>query len=719
MIPIILLVVAGGALVAVHKRRQKTRLRKKQQHQPVRSGEGVSQQSRATNPPVNIKRLLRDTVDALLFTDRQQLQAAMDPVSQKDREQQRQKGRRHMLLSLGAVGVASLASFYPMLTPVAVLAVLYLMRETFKLVWKDFKNGRYLSLYLIGTVVTLGLIATGHLILAAIVGLMEGFFARIINKLEDSSQGRLVNVFSSHPEKVWVVLQDGGELPVSFHDLQVGDQVRVNAGEVMPVDGRIMEGFGQVDQHILTGESQPVDKEVGDKVFASTLLLSGRLTVEVLTAGEHTVAAKISQVLNETQSYKDTVILRGRKIADNFIPVKLGIAAATVLLLGPNAGLAVMFADLGGGLGISGSMSVTTYLQILARQQILVKDGRVFESLQAVDTVVFDKTGTLTQEQPTLGSIHAVGEFTEREVLRLAAAAEYRQPHPVARAILARAEAEQLDLPALEETSYEVGYGIKVGVEGQIVRVGSARFLQREDIALPGSISAIRQQAEADSHSLIYVAVDDQLVGLLEMEPTIRPEAREMVQVLKQRGMDVYIISGDHEAPTRSLARKLGVEHYFAETLPENKADLVQQLRDEGRFVCFVGDGINDAIALKAAQVSVSLKGASTAATDTAQIIFMDGTLKNLLPLFELVDEFEDIMRRNKVVAFAPGIMTIGGVYFLHFGVVTSMLILYSSILGELVNIFWPLAKHQEQLPEPSQEDEGETRDIEKPLEDS
>jgi heavy metal translocating P-type ATPase len=718
MILIIPLVVAGGALVAIHKRRQKTRLRKKQQHQPVRSGEGVSQQSCATNPPVNIKRLLRDTVDALLFTGKQQLQATMAPVSQRVREQQRQKGRRQMQLSLGAVGVASLASFYPMLTPVAMLAVLYLMQDTFKLVWKDFKNGRYLSLYLIGTVLTLGLIAIGHLILAAFVGLMEGFFARIINQLEVSSQRRLVNVFSSHPEHVWVV-QDGGELQVSFHELQVGNQVRVNAGEVMPVDGRIMEGFGQVDQHILTGESQPVDKEVGDKVFASTLLLSGRLTVEVLTAGEHTVAAKISQVLNETQSYKDTVILRGRKIADNFIPVKLGIAAATVPLLGPNAGLAVMFADLGGGLGISGAMSVMTYLQILARQQILVKDGRVFESLQAVDTVVFDKTGTLTQEQPTLGSIHAFGEFTEREVLRLAAASEYRQPHPVARAILARAEAEQLDLPALEETSYEVGYGIKVGVEGQIVRVGSARFLQREDIALPGSISAIQQQAEADSHSLIYIAVNDQLVGLLEMEPTIRPEAREMMQVLKQRGMDVYIISGDHEAPTRSMARKLGVEHYFAETLPENKALLVQQLQNEGRFVCFVGDGINDAIALKAAQVSISLKGASTAATDTAQIIFMDGTLKNLLPLFDLVDEFEDTMRRNKVVAFAPGIMTIGGVFFLHFGVVTSMLILYSSILGELVNVFWPLAKHQEQLPSPSPEDEGETRDIEKPFKDS
>jgi heavy metal translocating P-type ATPase len=680
---------------SLYKRRQRSGWRQKQQSQRLNS-----------RPSVNVKRLVRDTVTALLSTDRQQLQMDMDSVSQQLREQQRLEERKRMQLSLGAMAVALLASLYPVLTPAAVIAVLYLLRETFKLVWKDFKRSHYLSFYLIGIIMTLGMIATGHLILAAFAGFMEGFFARIINQLEESSQGRLINVFSAHPEQVWVV-RDEVELQVHFHDLQVGDQVRVNAGEVVPVDGRIVAGLGLVDQHILTGESQPVDKESGDEVFASTLLLSGCLTIEVMTAGEHTVAAKISQVLNETQSYKDTMILRGRKIADDFIPVKLGLAAATVPLLGPNAGLAVMWADLGGGLSISGPMSVMIYLQILAQQQILIKDGRVFESLRAVNTMVFDKTGTLTQEQPTLGTIHAAGGFAEREVLRLAAAAEYRQPHPVARAILARAEAEQLELPVLEETSYEVGYGIKVRLEGQTVRVGSARFLQREGIELPESISLIQQQAEAASHSLIYVGVDDQLAGILEMQPTIRLEAGEMVQALKQRGLDVYIISGDHEAPTRHMAEKLGVEHYFAETLPENKADLIKQLRDEGRFVCFVGDGINDAIALKTAQVSISLKGASTAATDTAQIIFMDGTLKNLLPLFELVDEFEDTMRRNKAVAFAPGIFTISGVFFLHFGVATSMLILYLSIFGELLNIFWPLAKHQEQLPGPPREDDG------------
>lgn len=709
MIPIVPLVVASSTLVALHKIRQRKRasLRKKWLHPSKyqsKTKQAIPQQQVGLHQTVNIKRLLGDIKAALSPTTRQQLQMSLDPVTQQDREQQQLESKKTMRLSLGAIGSALLATSYPIFTPITIVAVFYLLREPFKLVWKDFKNGHYLSLYLIGLIMILGMLATGHLILATVAGFMEGFFARIINQLEDSSQERLVNVFSAHPEQVWVI-KDDVEIQVDFHDLQIGDHIRVNAGEVIPVDGKIVKGLGQVDQHILTGESQPANKESGDEVFASTLLLSGRLTVEVTIMGKDTIASKISQTLNETKSYKDTVILRGRKIADQFIPVKLGLAAATVPLLGPNAGIAIMWADLGGGLGISGSMSVMTYLQILAQQQILIKDGRVFESLQSVDTVIFDKTGTLTQEEPTLGKLHATNDFTEREVLRLAAAAEFRQPHPIARAILARAEEEGLDLPILEESSYEVGYGIKVTIEGRMIRVGSSRFLQREGIELPKSIMPIQQQAETVSHSLIYVGIDDQLAGILEMQPTIRPEAKEMIQALKQRGLDIYIISGDHQSPTRHMAKELGIDHYFAEILPEHKANLVQQLRDEGRFVCFVGDGINDAIALKTAQVSISLKGASTAATDTAQIIFMDGTLKNLLPLFEMVDEFEGTMQRNKVVAFAPGILTISGVFFLHFGIATSMLILYSSIFGELLNIFWPLAKHQEQLPDVLWED--------------
>jgi P-type E1-E2 ATPase len=206
----------------------------------------------------------------------------------------------------------------------------------------------------------------------------------------------------------------------------------------------------------------------------------------------------------------------------------------------------------------------------------------------------------------------------------------------------------------------------------------------------------IQQQAEEQGYSLIYVSVEQHLAGILEIHSTIRPEAAHIIHKLKQRGFSLCIISGDHEQPTRNLANQLGIDRYFAETLPENKADLVKQLRDEGKFVCFIGDGINDAIALKSAQISISLKGASTAATDTAQIILMDGTLKHLENLFQLSDEFEDTMHTNFLTTIVPGVICIGGVYFLHFGLAASVTTYYLGSGVGLTNSLLPLVNHQE-----------------------
>jgi Cu2+-exporting ATPase len=543
----------------------------------------------------------------------------------------------------------------------------------------------------------IGMIATGHLVLAAFSGVLGGFLMKIVKKAEESSEKQLINVFSGHPSRVWIE-KEGIEIQVDFNTLQKGDHVIVNAGEIIPVDA-IHSGLANVDQHILTGESQPVEREVGDKVFASTLLLSGRIAILVETTGEETVAAGIGRVLNNTQNYKDNLMARGQKIADRFLPVEFGLTATTLAVLGPTSALAVMWSGLGANMAVLGPLSVLNYLQILSRHGILVKDGRVLELLRQVDTVVFDKTGTLTLEQPTVGKIHCLGDYDENTLLGYAAAAEYRQPHPIAKAIVDKATSKNLELPDLDEANYEVGYGIKVTIDGQLILVGSGRFMTSEGIELPEVAQDIQAQAEAEGFSLIYVGINQQLGGILEMHPSIRPEAVEIIQHLKKRGMKLYIISGDHEHPTRRMAETLGIDHYFAEVLPENKAKLVKQLCEEGQFVCFIGDGINDAIALKSAQVSISLKGASTAATDTAQIIFMDGTLNHLEQLFHLADEFENTMHTSFLSTIVPGVNCIGGVYFLHFGIAMGMGLYYVGSAVGLSNTLWPLVKHQEDKP--------------------
>ena len=280
---------------------------------------------------------------------------------------------------------------------------------------------------------------------------------------------------------------------------------------------------------------------------------------------------------------------------------------------------------------MAGPISVLNFLQMTSQEGILIKDGRALELLSEVDTIVFDKTGTLTEEQPHVGAIYTCHSINENELLTYAAAAEYKQTHPIARAIQQEALNRELRLPEIEKTTYEIGYGLKVRLNEKVVLVGSKRFMEMSEITIPSEINAIQQQCNEHGYSLVYVALDGQLAGAIELHATIRPEAKHIISELRQRGFEIYIISGDHEKPTKKLAQEVGIEHYFAETLHENKATLIEALQKEGKAVCFVGDGINDSIALKKANVSVSLRGASTIATDTAQIVLMNENLTQLV----------------------------------------------------------------------------------------
>jgi len=620
--------------------------------------------------------------------------------------------------------------WYPPLQLLSAAGVFYFFSPIFQNVFQDLKKRR-ITTDLLDSIIITGMIMMGYFFVATVFTLTALLTLKLRLQTENHSRQQLTNVFGQQPQSVWLK-RDGVEVEVPLEKVHKGDIVVVNAGEHIPVDGSITEGLATIDQHSLTGESQPVEKEVGDKVFAATLVLAGQLFIRVENAGQETITAKIGQILQNTQDFKETLRLRGQQISDSFVGPTLLTSGLFIPLLGPTAALTVLFSALGYNMKLFGPMSVLNFLHIMAKNGILIKDGRSMEMLQQVDTLVFDKTGTLTLEQPQVSHLYPIEPLNEETLLTYAAAAEYRQKHPIARAIIVAAEQRGLNLPTIDDAAYQVnaisyratikdcpyeksrfvgaipcgcprylmalayqvGYGIQVKLGETLVRVGSARFMQQEGISLPKEVESLPTQCEAQGHSLVYVALNDQLGGVLELQPAIRPEAKEIINYLKEKGISLYIISGDHEQPTRQLAQELGIEHYFAETLPEQKADLIAELRAKGKFVGFVGDGINDAIALKQANVSISLRGASTAATDTAQIILMDGNLNKLKPLFEIAQAFESNMRTNYWLAIVPGVTCLGGLFFFHLGVVGGMATYYTGKVVGLGNTMLPLLKH-------------------------
>jgi Cu2+-exporting ATPase len=449
---------------------------------------------------------------------------------------------------------------------------------------------------------------------------------------------------------------------------------------------------------MLTGESQPIEKEIGHNALAATLVLGGRIYIEVEKAGTATVASQIGKIMDNTIDYRTVLETRHKVLANKTVLPTLGLSALALSLLGPVSAIAVTSANFSEVLRVVAPMGMLNYLRLATQGGILIKDGRALELLKQVDTIVFDKTGTLTLDQPHVETIFCRAGFTADTLLKYAATAEYRQTHPIAKAILIEAENRQLELWSVDAAKYEVGYGLKVQINQQTVRVGSQRFMELEQIITPAELTAALAEVDTDGASLIYVAVDDILAGVIELRATIRPEAKAVIQDLKAQGMSLYIISGDHAGPTQKLADSLGIDNFFAEVLPEDKANLVKQLQTEGRFVCFVGDGINDAIALKQANVSVSLRGASTIATDTAQIVLMNQNLTQLTEAFELASGFNENSRNTLMTTFVPGIVCVGGIFFLHFGIYSSILLYNASLAAGITNSMWPWLRQSKQL---------------------
>ncbi|MEZ4734803.1 MAG: heavy metal translocating P-type ATPase [Caldilineaceae bacterium] len=593
-------------------------------------------------------------------------------------------------LGLAAVGAVVAPVFY---LP-SVLCILYTTRSVFTDTYRAVVKERLIDYRIVMAFSIVAALAGGFILPAAFGALFAVVNMYLVAITEQRAKRSVADLFGGQIRTVWLLI-DGVEVESPFEAVQVGDIVVVHAGQMIPVDGRITAGMAAVDQHMLTGESQPVEKGVGDNVFASTVVLSGRVCITVETAGDATVAGQITEMLSQTNDFKQTLVSRTDRWLNRIAVPMLGLSALALPLAGVEGAVAMLWHYPGFRMMLFGPISMLSYLQVAAQRGILVKDGRALEVLPEIDTVVFDKTGTLTLEQPTVSRVHCYNGVTEPKLLRYAAAAEAKQSHPVARAILQAAAEQELTLPSLEDAEYKVGFGLKTQIEGRIIHIGSVRFMAMEGFAIPPAVAAQQAACHAEGHSLVLVALDGEVVGAIELQPTIRPEARAMINVLHERGIETAIISGDNDAPTRRLAADLGIDRYFAEVLPEDKANLVRQLQEEGHKVCFVGDGINDSIALKTADVAVSLRGATTIATDMAEIVFMNGTLGQLPELFALADEFAANMRVNLIASMAPGIVGIAGTLLFGWGMAICVLLMQSSTPVGIYNAVKPLLDEQ------------------------
>jgi Cu+-exporting ATPase len=456
------------------------------------------------------------------------------------------------------------------------------------------------------------------------------------------------------------VARDGGEVEVPLGQVVRGDRVRVRPGETVPVDGNVVEGESSVDEAMLTGESVPVDKRPGDRVTGATLNGDGTLLVEAQRLGSESALDGIVRMVREAQGSKAGVQRLADRISSWFVPAVLVVALLTVVGWGVLGGsweegvlnaAAVLIIACPCALGLATPMAVAVATGRGAREGLLVRDASAFERMDGLDTVVFDKTGTLTEGKPTVTDVYVPSgkEADRQRLLRLAAAAESGSEHPIARALLPyRDDARVTEFQAVR------GAGVKARVDGQIVLVGTAKFLKDSGVD-PSRLDDAAVVWEGQAKTVLRVAVGGIALGAIALADTLKPYAREVVDQLERDGLEVWLITGDNPETARAIAAQLGLtsDRVFASVLPEGKAAKIAELRAKGHRVAMVGDGLNDAPALAAADVGMALGTGADLAKAVADVVIATSDLRAVPRAIRLGRETLRAIRQNLFWAFA------------------------------------------------------------------
>jgi Cu+-exporting ATPase len=458
------------------------------------------------------------------------------------------------------------------------------------------------------------------------------------------------------------VIRDGTEMDIPVDEVQVGDVIVVRPGEKIPVDGAVVEGRSAVDESMITGESLPVAKGVGDEVIGATINKSGSFKFQATKVGKDTVLAQIIRLVEEAQGSKAPVQRLADRVAGVFVPAVIGVAVLTFLgwfFLG-GVGLeralinmvAVLVIACPCALGLATPTAVMVGTGKGAERGILIKSGESLERAGTLDTVVLDKTGTITRGQPQVTDVVANGALRGEEVLRLAASAERGSEHPLGEAIVEAARAEGLSLEEAQDFEAVAGQGIKVRLNGKQVLLGNLRFLGESGIALD-QVREDVDRLQSDGKTAVVLALDGDVAGVVAVADTVKEGSGEAVARLREMGLDVVMISGDNERTARAIADQVGIERVLAEVLPEDKAQEVTKLQDEGHVVAMVGDGINDAPALAQADIGIAIGTGTDVAMEVGDIVLMRGDLRSVPAAIELSRKTMGTIKGNLFWAFA------------------------------------------------------------------
>jgi len=502
------------------------------------------------------------------------------------------------------------------------------------------------------------------------------------------------------PKTARRVAEDGSEADVPLEDVVAGDVLRIRPGEKVPVDGIVTEGESNVDESMVTGEPVPIEKMAGEKLIGATVNGNGSLLMRAEKVGADTLLSQIVNMVAEAQRSRAPIQKMADTVAGYFVPAVVLIALlafATWMLVGPEPRLAhaivnavaVLIIACPCALGLATPISIMVGTGRGATAGVLIKNAEVLEIMEKVDTVVVDKTGTLTEGKPSLTTVQAINDIDEDQVLRLAASLERASEHPLAEAIVSGASARNIEPESVDGFEAITGKGVSASVGGKAVLLGNVRLMQDNDIDAE-AVAAFVEEHQLGGETVMYLAVDGSLAGLIGVSDPIKASTPEAIKELRGEGLEVVMLTGDNHNTAAAVAEKLGIERFEADVLPDQKAAVVKRLQDEGKTVAMAGDGINDAPALAQAHVGIAMGTGTDVAMESAGVTLIKGDLTGIVRARRLSRATMKNIRQNLFFAFiynSAGVPIAAGVLFPVFGLLLSPVIAAAAMSFSSVSV--------------------------------